>query len=379
MITMINTKNFYNTLVSNNFDFFTGVPDSLLNEFCLCINDLSNKNHIITANEGNAVAIASGYNITTSKYGVVYMQNSGLGNIINPLLSLTDEKVYKIPMLFIIGYRGEPNVKDEPQHIKQGELTLPLLDTLGVKYLILSQDYQKQVKFCHDYIKQTNKSIALVVKKDSFSKYNKEFDSNNKNLLSREEALSTIIDNLEQNDFIVSTTGKTSREIFEIREKTNSNHSNDFLTVGSMGHTSSLAFGISLNTDKNIFCIDGDGSFIMHMGGLAVAIQNAKDNFKYILINNGCHESVGGEPTISYNLDIEKILLGFGFKKVYIVDNKKDLISAIEYQKKNSKFAIVINVNARSRKDLGRPTTTPIYNKEQFQEKIRCKNESNNI
>ena len=379
MITMINTKNFYNTLVSNNFDFFTGVPDSLLKEFCLCINDLSNKNHIITANEGNAVAIASGYNITTSKYGVVYMQNSGLGNIINPLLSLTDEKVYKIPMLFIIGYRGEPNVKDEPQHIKQGELTLPLLDTLGVKYLILSQDYQKQVKFCHDYIKQTNKSIALVVKKDSFSKYNKEFDSNNKNLLSREEALSTIIDNLEQNDFIVSTTGKTSREIFEIREKTNSNHSNDFLTVGSMGHTSSLAFGISLNTDKNIFCIDGDGSFIMHMGGIAVAIQNAKDNFKYILINNGCHESVGGEPTISYNLDIEKILLGFGFKKVYIVDNKKDLISAIEYQKKNSKFAIVINVNARSRKDLGRPTTTPIYNKEQFQEKIRCKNESNNI
>lgn len=146
-----------------------------------------------------------------------------------------------------------------------------------------------------------------------------------------------------------------------------------------MGHTSSLAFGISLNTNKNIFCIDGDGSFIMHMGGLAVAIQNAKDNFKYILINNGCHESVGGEPTIAYNIDIEKILLGFGFKRVYIVDNNKDLISALEYQKKNSKIAIVINVNAKSRKDLGRPTTTPIYNKEQFQEKIRCNNESYNI
>lgn len=376
---MINTKDFYNLLIDYNFDFFTGVPDSLLKEFCLCINDLSKGNHIITANEGNAVAIASGYNITTLKYGVVYMQNSGLGNIVNPLLSLVDEKVYNIPMLFIIGYRGEPNVKDEPQHIKQGELTLPLLETLGVKYLILNKDYQKQIKYCYDYIKQTNKPIALVVKKESFSKYEKNLDNNNKNTLSREEALNIIIDNLEQNDFIVSTTGKTSREIFEIREKNNTNHSNDFLTVGSMGHTSSLALGISLNTDKNIFCIDGDGSFIMHMGGLAVAIQNAKDNFKYILINNGCHESVGGQPTIAYNISIEKILLGFGFKKVYIVNEANELVSALNKQKKKGKLAIIINTNDKSRKDLGRPTTTPIYNKEQFQKKIRCKDESNNI
>lgn len=378
-MTMIDTKDFYNTLIDYNFDFFTGVPDSLLKEFCLCINDLPKNNHIITANEGNAVAIASGYNITTSKYGVVYMQNSGLGNIVNPLLSLADEKVYNIPMLFIIGYRGEPNTKDEPQHIKQGELTLPLLETLGVKYLILNEDYQEQIKYCYDYIKQTNKPIALVVKKDTFSKYDINLKINNKNTLSREESLNIIMDNLEQDDFIVSTTGKTSREIFEIREKNNSNHSNDFLTVGSMGHTSSLALGISLNTEKNIFCIDGDGSFIMHMGGLAVAIQNAKDNFKYILINNGCHESVGGQPTIANNIDIEKILLGFGFKKVCIVNNENELILALKEQKKKSKVAIVVNTNDKSRKDLGRPTTTPIYNKEQFQKKIRCKNESNNI
>lgn len=376
---MINTKDFYNTLIDNSFDFFTGVPDSLLKEFCLCINDMSKNNHIITANEGNAVAVASGYNITTSKYGVVYMQNSGLGNIVNPLLSLADEKVYNIPMLFIIGYRGEPNIKDEPQHIKQGELTLPLLETLGVKYLILNEEYQKQIKYCYDYIKQTNKPIALVVRKDSFSKYDKDLNSNNINTLSREKALGIIIDNLEQDDFIVSTTGKTSREIFEIREKNNTNHSNDFLTVGSMGHASSLALGISLNTDKNIFCIDGDGSFIMHMGGLAVAIQNAKDNFKYILINNGCHESVGGQPTIAYSIDVEKILLGFGFERVYIVNEDNELVSALNDQKKKCKFAIVINTNDKSRKDLGRPTTTPIYNKEQFQKKIRCKNESNNI
>ena len=376
---MIDTKKFYNTLIKNSFDYFVGVPDSLLKEFCLCINDLSKNNHIITANEGNAVAIASGYNIATSKYGVVYMQNSGLGNIVNPLLSLADEKVYKIPMLFIIGYRGEPNVKDEPQHIKQGELTLPLLDTLGIKYFILNEDYEEQIKQCYDYIKQTEKPIALVVKKDTFSKYEKDFVSNNNNSLSREEALEIIINNLDNNDFIVSTTGKTSREIFEIREKNKTDHSKDFLTVGSMGHTSSLALGISLNTDKNIYCIDGDGAFIMHMGGLAIAIQNAKDNFKYILINNGCHESVGGQPTIAYNIDIEKILLGFGFKKVFIVDNKEDIVLALKEQKENNKIAIIINTNDKSRKDLGRPTTAPIYNKEQFQKKIRCKDESDNI
>ncbi len=376
---MIDTKKFYNTLIKNSFDYFVGVPDSLLKEFCLCINDLSKNNHIITANEGNAVAIASGYNIATSKYGVVYMQNSGLGNIVNPLLSLADEKVYKIPMLFIIGYRGEPNVKDEPQHIKQGELTLPLLDTLGIKYFILNEDYEEQIKQCYDYIKQTEKPIALVVKKDTFSKYEKDFVSNNNNSLSREEALEIIINDLDNNDFIVSTTGKTSREIFEIREKNKTDHSKDFLTVGSMGHTSSLALGISLNTDKNIYCIDGDGAFIMHMGGLAIAIQNAMDNFKYILINNGCHESVGGQPTIAYNIDIEKILLGFGFKKVFIVDNKEDIVLALKEQKEKNKIAIIINTNDKSRKDLGRPTIAPIYNKEQFQKKLRCKDESDNI
>ena len=189
---MINTKEFYDTLIENNFDYFVGVPDSLLKDFCLCITDNTKDNHIITANEGNAVAIAAGYNIATSKYGVCYMQNSGLGNIINPLLSLIDEKVYNIPMLFIIGYRGEPGVKDEPQHIKQGELTLPLLDTLGIKYFILDENYKNQLIECHKYVKETNKPIALIVKKDTFTKYDKEFESNDLEL-TREEALETIM------------------------------------------------------------------------------------------------------------------------------------------------------------------------------------------
>jgi len=373
VIEMINTKDFYNTLLENDFNFFTGVPDSLLKEFCMCIKDLSRKeNHIISANEGNAVAISCGYNIATGKYGVVYMQNSGLGNIINPILSLADEKIYKIPMLFLIGYRGEPNTKDEPQHIKQGELTLPILETLGMEYLILDEDYRKQIKYCYEYIKKNGKPIAIIVKKDMFSKYEAETEKNN-NLLTREEALDVIISNLNTNDFTVSTTGKTSREIFEIRERYNMRHSNDFLNVGAMGHTSSLAFGISLFTTNNIFCIDGDGAFIMHMGGLAVAIQNAKDNFKYILINNGCHESVGGQPTISYNINISKILSGFGFKEVIEVDNANEFKNALDKIKNKGKMAIVVNTNNKSRNDLGRPNISLIDSKEEFKRNINNK------
>lgn len=371
---MINPKEFYNCLINNSFDFFTGVPDSLLKELCLCITDLTDKEkNIIAANEGNAVALACGYNISTGKYGVVYMQNSGLGNSINPLLSLADEKVYEIPMLLVIGYRGEPNIKDEPQHIKQGELTLPILDTLAIKYFILDESYETQIKNCYNYIQQYNKTIALVVKKDTFSKYEKEMNNENNNSITREEVLETIIKNIGDDEYIVSTTGKTSREIFEIRDKYNMLHTNDFLTVGSMGHTSSLALGISLNTSKNIYCIDGDGSLIMHLGGLAIAIQNAKDNFKYVLINNGCHESVGKQPTISYNIDLKNILKGFGFEKVIIINNVKDLVNGIKETQSKGKIALIVNTNDKSRNDLGRPTITPKENKEMFQNKLRSK------
>ena len=198
---MIKPRDFYNCLINNNFDFFTGVPDSLLKELCTCIKDLSDKEkNIITANEGNSVALACGYNISTSKYGVVYMQNSGLGNTVNPLLSLSDEKVYEIPMLLLIGYRGEPNVKDEPQHIKQGELTLPILDTVGIKYFILDEDYETQIKNCYNYIQKYNKTVTLVIRKDTFSKYEKEISNeNNNNSITREEVLETIIKNLVDN------------------------------------------------------------------------------------------------------------------------------------------------------------------------------------
>ncbi len=371
---MIRPEVFYQQLLQHGFDFFTGVPDSLLKEFCLCVKDQTQpERNIIAANEGNAVALACGYHIATGKYGVVYMQNSGLGNIVNPLLSLADEKVYEIPMLFIVGYRGEPGVKDEPQHVTQGELTLPLLDTLGVKYLILNEDFEEQITFCYDYIQKHHKPIALVVKKDSFAAYGKELVNSNINALTREEVLENILTHITEEDFVVSTTGKTSREIFEIREKYQMSHGNDFLTVGSMGHASSLALGMSLFTKKNIFCLDGDGAMLMHCGGLAVAIQNAKDNFKYILINNGCHESVGKQPTIAFDIDVKAVLQGFGFQKVVAIHTKEELHHGLEELKREGKMALVVYTNEKSRSDLGRPTTTPKENKMAFENSLRTK------
>lgn len=382
---MINTKEFYDSLIAKDLTFFTGVPDSTLKELCACISTGASERHVVAANEGNSVAIASGYSVATGKTGIVYMQNSGLGNIVNPLLSLADEKIYQIPMLFIIGYRGEPGVHDEPQHITQGELTLPLLETLRVPYFILEDDYEPQLNECLRIIKEEKKSVALVVKKGTFSKY--PWSASESSIsMTREKALSLIIDSLDENDFIVSTTGKCSREIFEIRESRKEGHGKDFLTVGSMGHTSSLGLGMSIGAafnysdvnamqnnieKKNIYCIDGDGSFIMHMGGVATAAVFGGDNYKYILIDNECHESVGGQPTISAKLDKSMILKGFGYQEVFEADNEVDLASCLELLKKSAKSALIIKTNANSREDLGRPTTSPQENKEKFQENIR--------
>ncbi len=368
---MIDTKEFYNYLLQKDLSFFVGVPDSLLKNLCACIKEnSSSKNNIIAANEGNAIAMAAGYHMSSGKYGVVYMQNSGLGNTVNPLLSLADEEVYNIPMLLVIGWRGEPGKKDEPQHKKQGKVTLPLLEAMGIDYKILETDYQKQIDECYDYMKKTNKPIALIVKKGLFSEY-KLAKSKPLYDMTREEALSYVLKELQEDDFVVSTTGKTSREIFELREKYGQGHANDFLTVGSMGHTASIAFGMSLNTEKNVYCIDGDGSFLMHMGGFAVIAQNAGKNFKYILINNGAHESVGGQPTVAFDIDIAQILKAVGFKNVYKATTKEEIIEGMKHLKSSLLEALIIYTKQGSREDLGRPTTTPIENKEALMKKIR--------
>ncbi len=374
-MTSIDTKSFYKTLIDSDLDFFCGVPDSLLKNLCACISDNAPTGHnIITANEGNAVGMACGYHIATGKYGVVYMQNSGEGNAINPLLSIADEDVYSIPMLLIIGWRGEPGVHDEPQHVKQGKITCNLLDTIGIRYAVLDDSWKGQLSSAITYMANMNKPYALVVRKGTFSDYPLAFNKGN-SPLSREEALKVVLSCLSMDDFIVSTTGKTSREVFEIREADGQGHMHDFLTVGGMGHTSSIAFGMALGTDKNVWCIDGDGSFLMHMGAFPIIAQNAPSNFKYILNNNGAHESVGGQPTVAQHIDIPAILKASGFEHVFEAQTKDEITTALKDMKNLSRCALIITTHQGSRTDLGRPTVAPVENKNAI---MNCFGQSSN-
>jgi phosphonopyruvate decarboxylase len=271
---MIKAKEFYDELLKNNIDFFTGVPDSLLKSFCAYIKDnVSSDKNIVSANEGNAIGLAAGYHLGTRKIGLVYMQNSGIGNAVNPLASLADKLVYSIPMLLVIGWRGEPNKKDEPQHKKQGLITVETLELLGIKYKVLDEstsndEMRLKVKKAYSYMKENNEPYALVIKKDTFEEYKLKNNIVTDFEMTREESIETIINNMKNEAVIVSTTGMASRELFELREKYNDGHNKDFLTVGSMGHASQIALGIALsNKDKEVYCIDGDGALLMHLGG----------------------------------------------------------------------------------------------------------------
>ncbi|MBQ8163605.1 MAG: phosphonopyruvate decarboxylase [Clostridia bacterium] len=368
---MIDTKKFYDFLIGSGVDFFAGVPDSLLANLCACIKENTPaSNNIITANEGNAVAMCAGYHLSTGKCGVVYMQNSGEGNAVNPLLSLADEDVYSIPMLLLIGWRGEPGKHDEPQHVKQGKVTLSLLEAMGIEYAVLGDDYEDQLSYAVKYMTEKSKPYALVIRKGAFSSYAITPETSEYPLL-REEALEAIINKLTSDDIIVSTTGKTSREIFEIRERRNEGHANDFLTVGSMGHTSSIAYGVAIGTDKDVFCIDGDGSFLMHMGSMAVIGSNMPKNLKYILNDNQAHESVGGQPTCTKSIDIPAIMRACGFDKVIVASDEGDIESGIDLLRSSHRACMIIRTRQGSREDLGRPTTTPVENKLALMEKLK--------
>lgn len=372
---MIDTLKFYEYLKGCSFDIFTGVPDSLLKDFCKCISEHEdNRHNIICANEGNSVAIASGYHLSTGKYGIVYMQNSGLGNAINPLLSLVDPKVYSIPMLLIIGWRGEPNVHDEPQHVKQGEITLETLSVCDIPYFVLEDDYKNSLKNLIQLMKNESRPVAVVVRKGTF--FYDSIDTQKQPIrysLSREKSLEVMLDTISNEDFIVTTTGKTSRELFELREKRKEDHNHDFLTVGSMGHTSSIALGLALGTKHNVWCYDGDGSFLMHMGSAAINASIAPKNFKYIVNNNGAHESVGNQPTVGFKIDIKTILKGCGYEHIYEANNEKDVINAIKNMNDEDKSALIIFTKSGSRDDLGRPTISPTDNKKCLMKEIKIK------
>ncbi len=367
---MIRPEYFYNTLKGMGIDFYTGVPDSLLKDICAYITDHADrKNNVIAANEGGAVGLAAGYHLATGNIPVVYMQNSGLGNTVNPLMSLTDSDVYRIPVLLVIGWRGEPGVHDEPQHVKQGKTTLPLLDAMEIRHEIMIGDeaeLERQLDGGVRYMKETGRAFALVVRKGTFAKYKLQNGTHNPYDMEREEAIKAVAGAMGGKDIVVSTTGKISRELFEHRTATGEGHSRDFLTVGSMGHASQIALGIAMNRpERNVYCFDGDGAAIMHMGGMGIVASMLPGNFYHIVFNNGAHDSVGGQPTIGFGIDLPKIAEGCGYKTVMSVDTRSELDAILpSLTTRPAPLLLEIKVKKGSRDDLGRPTTTPVENKE---------------
>jgi phosphonopyruvate decarboxylase len=370
---MVEAAYFFNELTEGGVGFFTGVPDSLLKDFCAYITDHAEQNHIIAVNEGAAVGLASGFHLATGRIPLVYMQNSGIGNAVNPLLSLADSDVYRIPMILVIGWRGEPGVHDEPQHIKQGKVTCTMLDAMDIPYAVLDKTEEGanlQIKTCFSTIAKTESPYAFVIQKDTFAPYipqkKEQFDAE----MSREEAIETIA--LCREGIIVSSTGMISRELYEIREREKpSGHGRDFLTVGSMGHASSIALSIALQKPLlQVTCLDGDGAALMHMGSIAAIGVKKPRNLCHIVLNNGSHDSVGGQPTIAPFIDLPEIARACGYVNIYHVNTKEELKTILTKKNNNLTF-IEVKVKKGSRKDLGRPKTPPVENKTAFMKYIR--------
>lgn len=362
-------------------DFYTGVPDSQLRALCDYLMDtygIDTKHHVIAANEGNCTALAAGYHLATGKVPVVYMQNSGEGNIINPVASLLNDKVYSIPVIFIVGWRGEPGVHDEPQHIYQGEVTVKLLEDMDIKTFVIGKDTTEDelIQVMKDYRKilATGKNVAFVIRKGAIS-YDKKVVYKNDNSMVREDIIKHIIA-VTGEDPIISTTGKASRELFEAREALGQGHKYDFLTVGSMGHSSSIALGVAINKpDTKVWCVDGDGAVLMHMGSMAVLGSNAPANMVHVIINNGAHETVGGMPTVAANMDFVGIAKACGYPYAISVDSFEELDSELKGAKTRNMLSMIeVKCSIGARDDLGRPTTTALENKQNFMDYLKdCK------
>ena len=375
---MIDPGFFHSLLAARGTDFFTGVPDSLLKSFCAWLADKAmEENHIIAVNEGAALALASGYHLATGKIPLVYMQNSGLGNAVNPLLSLADSDVCGIPMILLVGWRGEPGVKDEPQHLKQGKATRALFEAMGTPYWVLSgreDEVQGQLAECYTQILKNNAPAALVARRDTFAPYAGAANADSAGFdMSREEAIEEIILSSSPDDVFVATTGMASRELYELREKHGHGHDRDFLVVGAMGHASSLALALALQKqDLSVNCLDGDGAALMHLGGLAAIGARKPANLKHIVLNNGAHDSVGGQPTIARQIDLLGIARSVGYALACRVQTLEELrlVSAetSAWGKNGIKGPLFMEVRVRKggRKDLGRPKSGPAENKDIF-------------
>jgi len=368
--TVITPKLLYDLLVARGADFFAGIPDSLLKDFCAYITDHTPRDrHVIAANEGAAVGLAAGYHIATGRYPVVYLQNSGMGTIVNPLLSLVDEEVYSVPVIFVVGWRGEPGTVDEPQHVKQGKVTLDMLQAMGMKYAVLSDnedDARTQIDECFTHLRDRSAPYFFVVRRGTFAKYALATPDTAPYELDREEALKIIVSRLDAADIVVSTTGMLSRELFELREALGHGHDRDFLTVGSMGHSSQIALGIALHArTRTIFSLDGDGAALMHLGSLAIIGSMGPTNFKHIVFNNGAHDSVGGQSTVGFHADLCAVAKACRYRHVFSAATRAELEAAIrDLRDCGGPAFLEIRIRKGSRENLERPTSKPVHNKQ---------------
>ena len=373
---MIEPSYFYGLVTGHGTDFFAGVPDSLLKSLCAYVTDtVDEDSHIISANEGSAVGLAAGHYLATGNVPLVYMQNSGIGNAVNPLLSLADGEVYSIPLVLVIGWRGEPGVKDEPQHVKQGKVTTGLLDAMGIPYSILSDNeatLKEQIAGCYKSALERSAPYALIVRKDLFAPYSLVKKVPSAGTMTREDAIALIVKGSAPSDVFVSTTGMASRELYEIRERAGMGHSRDFLTVGSMGHASQIALGIALRKKgRRVICVDGDGATIMQMGGLATIGTRSPKNYIHVVLNNEAHDSVGGQPTVAGRIDIVAIAKAAGYASAIRVSSPEELSRELSSAVEGPRL-IEVKVAKGARPDLGRPKESPKENKAAFQEFLKA-------
>lgn len=368
---MINAEDFLSEFLELGLSYFTGVPDSTLKEWMTLLeNNQQLFENRIAANEGAAIAHATGYYLATKKIGVVYLQNSGLGNCISPLTSLTDPKVYSIPLVMVMGWRGRPGFKDEPQHEKMGAITVEILDTLDIPYEILTtKNYTNQIQKAKLWSEKNLAPFVLIVEHGFFNKKPTKINTLAGLELNRESAINCIVDSINNDDIIVSTTGKTSRELYEICSSHSRGHEKNFYNVGSMGHANAIGLEIALQSKLTVYILDGDGAMIMHMGSLATIGYYQPQNLTHIIFDNKSHESTGGQPTVSTCLDIPKILKGCNYKNVSYIHSEKDLFNILTKNQKGLKGLVVATKNG-SRSDLGRPDDSPQKTKVRFMESI---------
>jgi phosphonopyruvate decarboxylase len=365
---VINTSAFVKKLIDRGVRLFTGVPDSLLKNFSSELqNNLRAQEHIIAANEGNAVGLAMGHFLATGNPAVVYLQNSGLGNAVNPLVSLADPEIYSVPMLLIVGWRGEPGKDDEPQHLKQGRITCEQLKLLEIPHWVVDADtdIEGTLSAAWQVMQNEQRPAALVVKENSFSEVKlATFEEQVVSTLLREAAINQLLNALQPNDCVFATTGKTGRELFELREK-RIEPQQDFLTVGGMGHATSIALGVALaQPQRRVVCLDGDGALLMHLGAMPIIGNLYPRNFLHVLLNNRAHESVGGQPTVAGKVNFSAIASGCGYQHYLSASSLEEIDGAMQKMTEISGPVLLeIHLCQGSRKELGRPTRTPQQNK----------------